>query len=253
MMPSSVIIGKGKVGTATGIRINPEPDYHDPHKNIFCNDLLSKDIAIVCTDTTAKSPSDYDDLEAALEPLRNFSGIVLIRSTVAPEKTKVWESAYSIQIVIFPEFLKQSEIGLDTREPWATILGGTLENTKIAKEFLINSGYCIDESSYYLCGHEEASLIKLADNAFLSTKVTFFNSIYDICTRYGYDYEVVRAGMLMDSRVGESHTNVPGPDDNLVGFGGHCLPKDLAVIAEIDKLGLFLSIKKINDHLRNIA
>jgi UDPglucose 6-dehydrogenase len=122
-----------------------------------------------------------------------------------------------------------------------------------AKELLIDSGYCTDESKYYLCTQQEASLIKLADNAFLSTKVTFFNAIYDICQRHGYDYETVRDGIILDQRVGSAHTIVPSPDDGMVGFGGHCLPKDLGVIAEIDRLNLFLGIKKINDHLRNIT
>lgn len=248
---NTVIIGKGKVGTATGLRISPEPDYHDPYKDIFCSDIMSKDMAIVCVDTIYKSSSDYADLEAVLESIRDFAGIVLIRSTVAPEKISGWESLYNINIVVFPEFLRQSEFGLDLREPWGVILGGRPEQAEVVKQFLINSGYALDESKYHLCTQEEASLIKLADNAFLSTKVTFFNAIYDICTRYGYDYESVKAGILLDPRVGTSHTIVPGPDDGLLGFGGHCLPKDLRALAEIDQLGLFYSILSINNTLRN--
>ena len=33
----------------------------------------------------------------------------------------------------------------------------------------------------------------------------------------------------MDSRIGQSHYQVPGPDGKL-GFGGHCLPKDLSAL-----------------------
>ena len=39
-------------------------------------------------------------------------------------------------------------------------------------------------------------------------------------------YEFVRELVCLDERVGESHTEVPGPDGKH-GFGGTCFPKDL--------------------------
>jgi UDP-glucose 6-dehydrogenase len=54
----------------------------------------------------------------------------------------------------------------------------------------------------------------------------------------------------MDNRIGGGHSIVPSPDDGMLGFGGHCLPKDLVAISEIDTLGLFKKISDINNHLR---
>ena len=44
--------------------------------------------------------------------------------------------------------------------------------------------------------------------------------------------------MLLYDRLGKSHWQVPGPDSDF-GFGGHCLPKDLAAILHLaDNLDL---------------
>ena len=69
-------------------------------------------------------------------------------------------------------------------------------------------------------------LKKLFRNAFLATKVTFFNQIYDYCKEHGLDYNTVNSLIAVDKRIGHSHTAVPG-DDGVQGFGGRCLPKDV--------------------------
>jgi UDP-glucose 6-dehydrogenase len=86
----------------------------------------------------------------------------------------------------------------------------------------------------------------------LSAKLTYFNAVYKICEKFGASYESVRNVIGMDSRIGIQHSVVPSPDDGKFGFGGHCLPKDIKAIAEIDDLGYFDGIDKINNHLRNL-
>ena len=56
----------------------------------------------------------------------------------------------------------------------------------------------------------------------------------------------------MDSRIGIEHSVVPSPDDGKLGFGGHCLPKDIRAIAEIDQLGFFNNVLEINNKLRGL-
>ena len=48
----------------------------------------------------------------------------------------------------------------------------------------------------------------------------------DMCEALGMDYDAVREGIVADSRIGKSHTNVPGIDNDR-GFGGTCFPKDI--------------------------
>ncbi len=72
----------------------------------------------------------------------------------------------------------------------------------------------------------EAEMIKYTRNTFLATKVGFFNEIYNFCETKKLNYKKVARMVSYDSRIGISHTVVPGPDGKF-GFGGTCLPKDL--------------------------
>jgi UDPglucose 6-dehydrogenase len=62
-----------------------------------------------------------------------------------------------------------------------------------------------------------AEMIKLASNAFLSTRISFINEIANVCELVGADVEKVAEGMGLDHRLGP-HFLQAG-----VGFGGSCL------------------------------
>ena len=49
------------------------------------------------------------------------------------------------------------------------------------------------------------------------------------------EYKNVRKGITTDPRIGKSHTQVPGIDNDR-GFGGTCFPKDLnSLIVQFDE------------------
>ncbi len=74
--------------------------------------------------------------------------------------------------------------------------------------------------------HSNASeLAKLACNTFFASKVTLFNLFAEIAAAAGVDWEDVRGGILSDGRIAHAHTLVASPG---IGFGGSCLPKDVA-------------------------
>ena len=89
-----------------------------------------------------------------------------------------------------------------------------------------------------------AELVKYVTNAFLSTKVSFANEMYQICDELKIDYDKVVEYSIYDERLGKSHWAVPGPDGKL-GFGGSCFPKDIqAIINFADDLGLSMDTLK---------
>jgi len=73
--------------------------------------------------------------------------------------------------------------------------------------------------------NREAEMIKYVRNCFLATKVSFCNEMEEFCSLKGIEYENVRSFAMLDARIGESHSRVPGHDGKR-GFGGTCFPKD---------------------------
>ena len=133
-----------------------------------------------------------------------------------------------------PEFLTESNWEEDFRNPRDEYrYVGLHENyyplqRKINDLFYIASqAKAIAPCTICYCTTEESELIKYTRNAFLATKVSFFNEIEEYCTKMSIDYEMVRACAVLDKRIGDSHTKVPGPDGKW-GFGGNCFRKDVA-------------------------
>jgi UDP-glucose 6-dehydrogenase len=249
-----LIVGAGKVGTATGLALANNVAYHDPYKGIVNDNYSDYEHVVICVDTVQKGPEDYNDLESVLDELesKNYNGVAVIRSTVSPTKISEWNSKYSFDYIMFPEFMSQQEGRLITDEAWTVVLGGHKDQTAVFGSKLYSSGYPGEREIYRHVTKEEACIIKLADNAGLSAKLTYFNAVYKICEKFGASYENVRNVIGMDSRIGIQHSIVPSPDDGKFGFGGHCLPKDILAIAEIDDLGYFKVIDEINKNLRKI-
>lgn len=247
-MNKIAIIGKGKVGTATAKALNVEVDWHDPMKGERLNNFDSYAFVIVCVDTLQEGGEDHNHLNAALTYLRirKYKGVVVIRSTVNPEWVDYLNAVFpQFKIILFPEFMVQrGEVINDN--PWQVVLGG--ERTSIVNfhKALLLYGYCTTDTKLILTDAKTAAMIKLSANSALASKVTLFNAIYLACSTIGVDYETVRQGVISDERIGAGHTLVPSPDDGLLGFGGHCLPKDLEAMVQIDKTEYFANIQQMN-------
>jgi UDPglucose 6-dehydrogenase len=72
-----------------------------------------------------------------------------------------------------------------------------------------------------------SELVKLAANAFLSTRISFINEIANVCELVGADVVDVARGVGLDHRLG-SHFLRAG-----VGFGGSCFPKDVTALKQL--------------------
>ena len=72
-----------------------------------------------------------------------------------------------------------------------------------------------------------AELVKLAANAFLSTRISFINEIANVCELVGADVVEVARGVGLDHRLGP-HFLKAG-----IGFGGSCFPKDVTALKQL--------------------
>jgi UDPglucose 6-dehydrogenase len=91
-----------------------------------------------------------------------------------------------------------------------------------------------------------AELIKYASNAMLATKISFINTVANVCEQIpGADVKVVAKAMGLDKRIGPLFL------DAGLGYGGSCFPKDVkALIACSRTFGyepeLLDSVEKVN-------
>jgi UDPglucose 6-dehydrogenase len=72
-----------------------------------------------------------------------------------------------------------------------------------------------------------AEMIKYAANAFLATKVSFINEVSNLCELAGADVTEVAYGIGLDGRIGPRFLSAG------IGWGGSCLPKDVAALRAI--------------------
>ena len=115
---------------------------------------------------------------------------------------------------------------------------------------------CFPEIQSIITSSDESEAIKYFSNVFLAYKVAYFNKIYDFCQAVGIDYNKVREGVTGDSRIGKSHTQVPGIDNDR-GFGGTCFPKDLnSLITQFDERNINCDMLKevwlYNEEIRTV-
>ena len=254
------IVGRGFVGSAVEFGFSDKTEYV-----LFINDkdesksVNSLEDVVGYSDTiflSVPTPSNEDGsvnlnyVEDALQEISEITSdieqgafsldnIILIRSTIPPGTTRKLQQTYqNLNLVFNPEFLTESNHKLDFVNQDRFILGGDLDDTeKVADLF----EYRFPRVPLLQTDYETAELTKYMNNCFLATKVSFLNEMKQISEKCGADWDVAIKGFLMDSRIGQSHYQVPGPDGKL-GFGGHCLPKDINALKSFgESLGLNLN------------
>jgi UDPglucose 6-dehydrogenase len=155
-------------------------------------------------------------------------------------------AARDVRVVSNPEFLREGSAVEDFRNPDRIVIGST--DCKAA-EILFSGVYGDLPGERVKVDPASAEMIKYAANAYLATRISFVNSIANLCEEVGADAAAVLGGMGRDHRIG-SHYLSPGP-----GYGGSCLPKDTRALAAIAKghrydFRLLRAVMEVNDEQR---
>lgn len=252
------IVGNGYVGKATDFLKynvhgndpkNIEVLIHDrdPNKSFPAGTELSnlKECALifVCVPTPMNSNGSCDTsiVEGVIKKLKEEAeGVpIFVRSTVPVG----FCDKHGVNFL--PEFLTEKNWQDDVINSKHWIIGLFDEKDSDTKEIIRGFLGLVRRNSLFkntptihFSSNKAAELTKSARNCFLATKVSFFNSLEKFCNIKGINYEALRELICIDSRVGDSHTKVPGPDGKR-GFGGSCLPKDLnSLIHQMSDEGL---------------
>ena len=183
----------------------------------------------------------------------NKSYDIVIKSTIPPGTTEEWNERFEkLNIVFNPEFLTEANAVSDYENQNRIILGGPRPATTRLKRIFTK---VFPKAHIIKTGSRHAEMVKYVTNAFLATKVSFANEMYQICQALDIDYDKVIEYAQHDDRLGTSHWAVPGPDGDF-GYGGHCFPKDVkALISLANKYSLdpkiLTAVDSKNNDVRN--
>tara|TARA_Y100001960_G_scaffold329700_1_gene421743 strand:+ start:1002 stop:2294 length:1293 start_codon:yes stop_codon:yes gene_type:complete len=209
------------------------------------------DVAVIGVGTPSTTDGNYDmrqvnnAMDWVLGRTENLQAIVM-KSTVPPGTgTKFTKSLIPMNHISYyscPEFLREGNALNDFLHPDRIIIGN---NSKEEGELIRNLYRGID-APYVFTDTTTAEMIKCSANVFLSTKISFINSVANLCGAVGANIDDVQKGLGLDPRIGQYYLN-PG-----VGYGGSCLPKDTLSFARIMENNniendLIASVIKINE------
>src|SRR5579859_3153055 len=200
---------------------------------------------------------------------------VVVEKSTVPVYTSEWvrrvmqltgADAADVDVVSNPEFLREGTAVSDFMYPDRIVIGA---NSDRAAEVLKQIYEPLTKGSYYelptaipeppgaqkparliLTSAKSAELIKHASNAFLAMKISFINSVANICEAVHADIEEVALGIGTDSRIGRRFLHAG------IGYGGSCFPKDVAAFRSVSRdcgyeFGLLDEIVRVNDEQRN--
>jgi UDPglucose 6-dehydrogenase len=157
----------------------------------------------------------------------NYSGLIVIKSTVEPETTENLSKTYpNLSFIHNPEFLTARTAYEDFHSQTHIVLGKSSTCPENKLDILKNF-----YSKYYpnaeisICSSLESESMKIFCNSFYAIKVQFFTELYQLSQSNGSDYNKIVQLMLKNNWINPMHTQVPGPDGK-ISYGGLCFPKD---------------------------
>jgi len=210
--------------------------------------LAGAGVVFLCVSTppTVTGAADLRYVRAAVREIacalegREALPVVVNKSTAPIGTGETIESIFSRyfassrpRIASNPEFLRESSAVDDFFRPDRIVVGA--EDRATAE--LVASLYAGIDAPLLLTDVRTAEMIKYVSNAFLATRISFINEVARLCEAVAIDVEGVVQGVGLDARIGSQYLR-PG-----IGYGGSCLPKDVAALAHTgDSAGVAMRI-----------
>ena len=187
----------------------------------------------VPTPQSASGAADLSYVQAAareIAPHLRSRAVVVNKSTMPVGSTdyvagelRAAGAPAEVHVASNPEFLRQGHAVADSFAPHRIVVG--CDDTEVAVR--VSKLYHEVHAPILVTDPASAELVKYASNAFLAAKISFVNSIANLCEAVNADMREVVLGMGYDPRIGFEMLH-PGP-----GYGGSCFPKDVAALLHI--------------------
>jgi len=187
------------------------------------------DIAYVCVPTPESTDGSADlsiveDVAHTLGEVMPSGSTVVLKSTVPVgtcDAVATWLARDDVDIVSNPEFLQAGRAVASFRSPDRIVIGSWTTEAGDRVERL----FAGVDAPVVRTDPRSAELIKYASNAYLALRLSFVNTVAEMCELGGGNAWRVMEGMGLDRRIGTAFLQ-PGP-----GWGGSCLPKDVRAMA----------------------
>ncbi len=191
------------------------------------------EFVFVCVDTppTYSGDADLSRVWTVVDELSRLGAgsIVVMKSTVpvgTGEKVRAALDARGLEHVGYvsnPEFLAEGSAIRDFMEPDRIVVGAFGEDDAERVAALYDG----IPTAMVRTDVASAEMIKLASNAFLSTRISFINEIANVCELIGADVQAVAEGVGLDHRLGPHFLRAG------VGWGGSCFGKDVSALKQL--------------------
>jgi UDPglucose 6-dehydrogenase len=229
--------------------------------------ILNTDITFIAT-ATPSQPDGSINLQHIRNSTREIGEalkkkdpyhLVVVKSTVVPgttekvvkpllEKNSNKHCGSDFGLCMNPEFLREGSALHDTLNPDRIIIGEHDKKSGETLEILYRDFYSSKKPPTIRTNLPTAELIKYANNAFLATKISFINTIANICEKIPEaDVTTVAKGIGLDQRINPRFLRAG------LGYGGSCLPKDVKALIDFsNKLGytpaMLQAIQEVNEN-----
>ncbi len=212
------------------------------------DDIAEADVHFICVGTPQSSDgrtADTSYVFSAVESLasRLRPGALVVGKSTVPVGTAdailtrlraTAPTPGEVRLAWNPEFLREGTAIDDTLRPSRLVYGVHPDSAEQDIELLdeIYAPALALGVPRLVTDFETAELVKVAANAFLATKISFINSMADLCDVAGADVVQLAQALGLDDRIGPKFLGAG------LGYGGGCLPKDVrALAARSEELG----------------
>jgi nucleotide sugar dehydrogenase len=215
----------------------------NPHRHLI--------FVLVATPSAADGGYDHSQVDAVASQLERFGKradtvhLVIGCTTMPGYCNRLAERLEPLNYTISycPEFIAQGTIMRDQLSPDQVLIGegGTAAGDAIEAFFRT---FCDNVPAFCRMDRTSAEIAKIATNCFLTTKISFANSIGDLAIKAGADPDAILHAIGADSRIGNKYLRYG------FGFGGPCFPRDNRALGKFgDDIGYELLLSKATDEV----